>query len=107
MMSAKIRSLVVLALLGALLAGCATGAAPVTGFMFTDVKGPMSAPGNANPSQVGMSSCYSLFGMVAVGDASINAASRNGNISNIHHVDFQTLGIMGVFTKFTTVVYGQ
>jgi len=43
----------------------------------------------------------------ATGDASISAAMRNGKITRIHHVDHETFSILGVYAKYTTIVYGE
>jgi len=43
----------------------------------------------------------------ATGDASISAAAASGGISRIHHVDHETLNILGIYAKYTTVVYGE
>ncbi|WP_442978430.1 TRL domain-containing protein, partial [Salinibacter sp.] len=34
-------------------------------------------------------------------------AATDGEISNIHHVDFKTRSILGLYVKYTTVVYGR
>jgi len=32
---------------------------------------------------------------------------KNGGITRIHHIDYETLGILGVYAKYTTIVYGE
>jgi hypothetical protein len=32
---------------------------------------------------------------------------RNGGITRIHHVDHETSNILGVYAKYTTIVYGE
>ncbi|MFW6457137.1 MAG: TRL-like family protein [Planctomycetota bacterium] len=41
------------------------------------------------------------------GDNSIDTAMKNGNISRIHHVDYKTLNVLGVYVKRTTIVHGE
>lgn len=41
------------------------------------------------------------------GDASIKAAMDNGKITKIHHIDFKTTTIFFLYTKQTTIVYGE
>ena len=89
------------------LQGCAGVMTPAIGTIYTDVKGPHTATGLAGCSKVGTSSCTSILGMVAQGDASIKAAMENGRITKIHHVDYQTYGILGVYAKLTVYVYGE
>jgi hypothetical protein len=42
-----------------------------------------------------------------MGDASISAAAQNGGITRIHHVDHETMNILGIYAKYTTIVYGE
>jgi hypothetical protein len=91
-----------------LIAGCAAYAvAPVTGFVYTDVKGPMTATSNPGGEKVGTAICTSILGLVAQGDASIETAARNGGITKIHHVDYHSTSILGIYATFTTTVYGE
>lgn len=48
-----------------------------------------------------------MLGLVATGDASIEAAAKAGGITKIHHVDFENFSILGIYATFTTVVYGD
>lgn len=41
------------------------------------------------------------------GDASIEAAMKNGNITKVHHVDYKTTTVLFLYTKQTTIVYGE
>ena len=43
----------------------------------------------------------------ATGDLSISAAMQNGGITKIHHVDSKVMYVLGVYAKYTTVVYGE
>lgn len=91
-----------------LMMGCAAySVAPVTGFIYTDVQGPLSATNHDSNSKVGMATCTSILGLVATGDASIEAAMQNGGITQIHHVDFKSKSILGIYAEFTTIVYGK
>lgn len=87
--------------------GCAYALAPVTGFVYSDVKGPMSATSNSGFSKVGTAEATSILGWVATGDASIQTAMRNGGITKIHHVDYYSRSILGVYAVFTVTVYGE
>ena len=105
-MPRKFRLLALLITL-AFLGGCAMATSPVTGFLYTGVKGPITASGSTGFTQVGTASCYSLLGLVGIGDASINTAAKSGNITTINHVDYRTISLLGIFAKYTTIVYGD
>jgi len=80
---------------------------PVNGFIYTDVKGPITADSGASASKEGTSCASSILGWVATGDASIEAAMKNGGISKVATVDFNSTGILGFYAKFCTIVRGQ
>jgi hypothetical protein len=91
-----------------LLAGCAAmSAAPVTGFIYSDVKAPLTATGASGAAKVGTSTCTSILGLIAQGDASIETAAKSAGITKIHHVDYHSTSILGVYATFTTTVYGE
>ena len=91
------------------LSGCGTGFP--TGLIYTDVTLPVCATDNPEIKDynVGKASCTKLFGIVAVGDASIKKAKENGSageINRVQRVEYHARDIMGCGT-FTTVVYGE
>lgn len=55
---------------------------------------------------VGRSTCTRLFGKLAVGDCSIDAAMRDGRIYRVHHVDTEVKDYI-LFQNVTTIVYGE
>ena len=77
------------------------------GCLVTNVNAPITATSNANVSKTGAASCSSILGVIALGDASQQAAMKNGGITKIHHVDFNSFSILGIYAKFTTTVYGE
>jgi hypothetical protein len=89
--------------------GCATATTPVTGFLYSNVKGPFTANNMAdfNVNKVGRSTAKSILGLYASGDASIHSAAKNGGITKIHHVDYETRTLFGLIAEFTIVVYGE
>jgi TRL-like protein family len=56
--------------------------------------------------KVGKAEAWGIV-LVAMGDASISAAAQNGGITRIHHVDHETMNILGIYAKYTTIVYGE
>jgi len=55
----------------------------------------------------GVSSSMSILGAVAVGDASIASAARNGGVTSIQNVDFEYFNVLGFYQKFTIKVHGD
>ena len=89
-----------------LLFGCAT-AFPV-GSLSTEVPLPMEAgDASGKATKVGTAECMSVLGLVATGDASIEAAKKNGNITKVHHVDWYAQNILGIIGKYKVMVYGE
>lgn len=56
--------------------------------------------------KVGTSEAKCYFGMVGLGDCSIDAAVKNGGIKDIKYVDRKVLNTFGL-TTITTQVYGN
>ncbi len=81
--------------------------APLTGFLYTDMKGPHTVTSNPIANKVGSAEATSILGIVATGDASISTAARNGGITKISHVDYQAKSILGIVAKYTVYVYGE
>lgn len=101
-------AIVLLVLAVGLVSGCATAAAPVNGSLFLSVKHPGdNANNDSGWSKMGSSSCMSILGIVGLGDASMTTAITGGGLSKVHHVDFESKAILGIFATYTTVVYGD
>lgn len=89
------------------LSSCAFVATPVLGGLYTDVKAPLAATSNTVGNKVGTAEATSILGIVANGDASIEAAAKSAGITKISHVDYQGYSVLGIFAKFTVYVYGE
>jgi hypothetical protein len=89
-----------------LVAGCALGHGPVIAPVTISMKGPVSAGPATTGAKVGRAEAWGVL-VFATGDASISAAAQNGGINRIHHVDHETLNILGIYAKYTTIVYGE
>ena len=95
-----------------LLAGCAT--AVPRGGIYSEMTLPALATGNkaltkTTGLKVGTSQCESILGLVATGDASIEAACKKAKITKIYHVDWKVVSDipLGIKTIYTTTVYGE
>jgi hypothetical protein len=59
-------------------------------------------------TKVGVAEAQSVLWLVAWGDASYEAAARNGNINVLKHADQEIYQILlGVYTRWRVVVYGD
>lgn len=90
-----------------LLTGCATNV-PM-GAAYTKLTLPVTDTGGSSPAveKIGTAQCVSYCGMVAMGDASIEAAKKNGRITKVHHVDWDVISYAGVYSKYKVIVYGE
>lgn len=101
------KKLLLLLVSAAALSGCASATMPVTGLLYGNVKAPLTATASTETHRVGRASTRSILGIIASGDASIQTAARNGGITEIHHVDYESQNFFGVLAEFTVVVYGN
>jgi len=109
----KIKSVVLmLALVGFFGVGCAMVSAPVVppmGGIYSDVKAPIDIDVDKTSfgSKRGESSVVAILLLVSTGDGSIQAAAKNGGITTVNHVDYEFTSVLGVYQKYTTIVYGD
>jgi uncharacterized protein YceK len=103
----KIAIALVIAFTGIAFSGCAT-LVPI-GSAYTGVKIPNNIGDgkDVSHSKVGVSKAISILGMVAIGDAGIEAAVKAGNIKTIKYVDWNVNNILGIYGEYTTTVYGD
>ena len=97
----------VLAILGcvSLLGGCAAGVLPGGLYSGYTVG---SSVGSANSgSKRGEACAVSVFGVIAVGDASVEAAMRDGKMTRVHTVNHDYTNILGLYMEACTVVRGE
>ena len=101
-----LKSLVLALSCAALITGCALGHGPVVAPVTFNMKGPVSAGPAVTSPKVGRAEAWGIV-LFATGDASISAAATNGGTTKIHHVDHETTNILGIYAKYTTIVYGE
>jgi len=81
---------------------------PVLGLIISDVKGPVTVVTSTTPGpKTGKSVATTILGLVAYGDTGVEAAARNGGITRIMTVDYDSRNILGVYARFTTIVTGE
>jgi hypothetical protein len=100
-----------------LCSGCASNLFPggpsIAGVLYTDVEDPaqhlaVAMDKAATSTKTGTSSAAGYLGLIATGDASVDAAMKDGGITKVHHVDHKTqLVLWGLWVKSSTIVYGE
>lgn len=87
---------------------CAYALSPVTSSIYGKVQGPIAVTNlTAEPTKIGRSCASSILGLVANGDASIEAAKRAGGITTVASVDFESTNVLFIYATFCTVVRGS
>ena len=103
----KLKSIALAGAAAVMLSSCAGVVAPVGALIYTDVKAPALATSNNVGGKVGTASARSILGIVATGDARINAAAQNAGITKISHVDYHSTNILGIIATYEVMVYGE
>jgi TRL-like protein family len=86
--------------------GCAT--LYPAGSIYTNIKLPVTVTANSGvATKVGTSQCTSILSAVAIGDASIETAKKNGGITKVYHVDYDVKNILGIVGTYKVTVYGE
>ncbi len=88
-----------------LLSGCAS-VVPV-GILYTNIDLPMETTANGVNTKVGVATCQSYLALVATGDCSVAAAKKNGEITEVTHMDWSTESILGIIGHYKLTVYGN
>lgn len=89
------------------LSGCSTVRAPAMGLIYTDTMSGVSVSSNQAGNRMGEACVTSILGLFASGDASIEAARRNGGITLITSVDEHSNSILGLYGKYCLIVRGR
>jgi hypothetical protein len=84
-----------------------------TGILFTSV-GAGGAPLYVEGSPLvldglsrGESSEFCILGLITLGDSSIDYAALEGGLRDVRYVDRRVTSLLGIFTRYTTVVLGE
>lgn len=76
------------------------------GIIYMNVKGPLSSARGTGTSRKGKSCARVALALFAWGDASIETAKRDGNITEVTTIDHESFNLLG-FGSFCTLVYGE
>jgi hypothetical protein len=87
----------------------ATGLNSNTGpsLFVTSIKEPLQATEATDASATGKACSYNWFGLVSAGDSSIDAAKKDGDITQVASVDKQYLNILFLWGRSCTIVKGK
>lgn len=97
----------------AMLSGCAgfvrAPVVPPQGLAFTSTTAPMDVDYDTTDlgTKIGQSESHNVLGLIAWGDASSETAARTAGINEIRHADYEMFNLLGIYSKFTTIVYGE
>lgn len=87
--------------------GCiAAPVVPPIGLVYTELDAPLAPRGEVG-SRRGTSTVTSILFLVSTGDGSVRAAAQNGGIREVKLVDYEYTNVLGVYQRYTTVVYGD
>jgi len=57
---------------------------------------------------MGEANMHSILWLVSWGDAGVADAAKDGGLTQVNHMDMEFLNILfGLYTRTTTVVYGE
>ncbi len=87
--------------------GCATVATPLPAMLYSGVKGPIDSEGSGDATKEGKACATSILGLVATGDASIDAAKKAGGIKEVLSIDHESTSVLGLYASFCTIVKGR
>lgn len=90
---------------------------PSWGIIFTQHKAPLTTNFESTPVEaprVGRASTDYIFVPfffapfdIALGNASIAEAAKNGGITKVYYADHEFLRVLGIYARYTTTVYGE
>lgn len=68
---------------------------------------PITATSNPVGNKCGQASTVRILGFGGSANIGINKAAKNAGITKISHVDYSTYSFLGIYSKYTTRVYGE
>ena len=82
---------------------------PPSALIYTGYSAPLDLDFASTPvtGKKGSASCVNILGLIAVGDASAKKAAEDGGINKIEHADYKFMNVLGIFSEYTTIVYGE
>ncbi|MBR1803625.1 MAG: TRL-like family protein [Muribaculaceae bacterium] len=103
-----VKSVAMAALLSFVFTSCAVVPSKVgLGWGSTDLTEGEMVTSNQIGTKVGTARATNILGLVCRGNASIEEAARRANIKRISHVDSHKTTILGVYSTYEVIVYGE
>lgn len=79
----------------------------LVGVFYTGYTEPAAVTSNNLGTKVGQGSAISILGIVALGDAGIEQATKKAGINKVSHIDKKMVSVLGIYTKVIYTVYGE
>lgn len=110
----KLMIIAAIAAIGIGVTGCVGAGGPCTntalgfGGIIDENRAPASfnIDNSVKPAKCGRASSKGIV-LYTSGDSSIKAAMDAGGITKVHHIDYEVFNILNLFSKATTIVYGE
>ena len=110
-MLAKIAFVASLLATAAAATGCAMASAPVIppAAAIQNYQAPLDIDNHETQlgAKRGTASTYAVLGLVSWGDGSTRAAAAEGGLTTIRTADYEFFTVFGLYSRYTTVVYGD
>jgi len=90
-----------------ILSACQPVASPLMGIFYNDTKYGDMVTSLDSGTKEGKACAKSFLGLVATGDASIQAAKNNGGITKVTHIDHSAKSTLGFDAEWCTIVRGE
>ena len=98
--------------------GCVQFTAPVQpplGFLFTRIRAPLTVDFGETPVGTKRGESGTTWARdilftgqtLGWGDASIEEAARDGDITTVRYADYEILIVLGIFARFKVIAYGD
>ncbi|MCM2351200.1 MAG: TRL-like family protein [Bacteriovoracaceae bacterium] len=96
-----------LLLISALFLTSCASTGPTGGLLFHDIKYGVNSTTHEFVTKKGEACQTSVLGLVGSGDASIDAAKKDGSITKVASIDASSFSVLWFFNKYCTIVRGN
>ena len=90
-----------------MVSACQPVASPLLGMIYNETKYGDMVTSHDVGTKEGKACATSVLGIVATGDASIQAAKNNGGITKVTHVDHSAKNYVGFYSEWCTIIRGE
>jgi hypothetical protein len=89
------------------MAGCANVRGPAPAALAFYASPVDAGPAPVSSNKRGEACASNILGLIATGDASIDAAKRNAGITRVASVEQSAARVLGYYAKYCTIVRGE